>query len=399
MREEFKVVQYERKSGPKYNLDFLNLESAKKVQSFHASFPVYKETPLVELKHTAKSMGLGNIYIKDESYRFGLNAFKVLGGSYAIGNYLAKRLGKSITEMPYEKLVSGEIKRELGDITFVTATDGNHGRGVAWTAKQLRQKSVVYMPKGSAEERLMNIRAEGADASITDLNYDEAVRLANSQAEQKGWVMVQDTAWEGYEDIPGWIMQGYGTMGYEAYMQLPEKPTHIFLQAGVGSMAGAVAGFFASVYGGDRPIITIVEPNKADCIYKTAEAADGKLHFVTGDMDTIMAGLACGEPCSIGWNVLRDYADNFISCPDYAAAQGMRVLGNPEPGDTKVVSGESGASAFGCIAEIMRDKTLVELKNKLKLDENSKVLFFSTEGDTDKENYKSIVWDGAYQRN
>ena len=399
MREEFKAVQYERKSGPKYNLDFLNLESAKKVQSFHASFPVYKETPLVELKHTAKSMGLGNIYIKDESYRFGLNAFKVLGGSYAIGNYLAKRLGKSITEMPYEKLVSGEIKRELGDITFVTATDGNHGRGVAWTAKQLQQKSVVYMPKGSAEERLMNIRAEGADASITDLNYDEAVRLANSQAEQKGWVMVQDTAWEGYEDIPGWIMQGYGTMGYEAYMQLPEKPTHIFLQAGVGSMAGAVAGFFSSVYGGDRPIITIVEPNKADCIYKTAEAADGKLHFVTGDMDTIMAGLACGEPCSIGWNVLRDYADNFISCPDYAAAQGMRVLGNPEAGDTKVVSGESGASAFGCIAEIMRDKTLVELKNKLKLDENSKVLFFSTEGDTDKENYKSIVWDGAYQRN
>ena len=399
MREEFKVVQYERKSGPKYNLDFLNLESAKKVQSFHASFPVYKETPLVELKHTAKSMGLGNIYIKDESYRFGLNAFKVLGGSYAIGNYLAKRLGKSITEMPYEKLVSGEIKRELGDITFVTATDGNHGRGVAWTAKQLQQKSVVYMPKGSAEERLMNIRAEGADASITDLNYDEAVRLANSQAEQKGWVMVQDTAWEGYEDIPSWIMQGYGTMGYEAYMQLPEKPTHIFLQAGVGSMAGAVAGFFASVYGGERPIITIVEPNKADCIYKTAEAADGKLHFVTGDMDTIMAGLACGEPCSIGWNVLRDYADNFISCPDYAAAQGMRVLGNPEAGDTKVVSGESGASAFGCIAEIMRDKTLVELKNKLKLDENSKVLFFSTEGDTDKENYKSIVWDGAYQRN
>lgn len=399
MREEFKVVQYERKSGPKYNLDFLNLESAKKVQSFHASFPVYKETPLVELKHTAKSMGLGNIYIKDESYRFGLNAFKVLGGSYAIGNYLAKRLGKSITEMPYEKLVSGEIKRELGDITFVTATDGNHGRGVAWTAKQLQQKSVVYMPKGSAEERLMNIRAEGADASITDLNYDEAVRLANSQAEQKGWVMVQDTAWEGYEDIPGWIMQGYGTMGYEAYMQLPEKPTHIFLQAGVGSMAGAVAGFFASVYGEERPIITIVEPNKADCIYKTAEAADGKLHFVTGDMDTIMAGLACGEPCSIGWNVLRDYADNFISCPDYAAAQGMRALGNPEAGDTKVVSGESGASAFGCIAEIMRDKALAELKNKLKLDENSKVLFFSTEGDTDKENYKSIVWDGAYPRN
>lgn len=398
MREEFKVVQYERKAGPKFNLNFLNLESAKKVRSFHASFPVYRETPLVELKNTAKAMGLGSIYVKDESYRFGLNAFKVLGGSYAIGNYLAKRLGKSITEMPYDKLISDEVKKELGDITFVTATDGNHGRGVAWTAKQLQQKSVVYMPKGSAEERLMNIRAEGADASITDLNYDEAVRLANTQADQKGWVMVQDTAWEGYEDIPRWIMQGYGTMGYEAYTQLPEKPTHIFLQAGVGSMAGAVAGFFAAAYGEDRPIITVVEPNKADCIFRTAEAADGALHFVTGDMDTIMAGLACGEPCSIGWNVLRDYADNFISCPDYAAAQGMRLLGNPENGDTKVISGESGASAFGCVAEIMRDPSLGGLKKKLKLDENSKVLFFSTEGDTDKENYRSIVWDGAYPR-
>lgn len=398
MREEFKVVQYERKAGPKFNLNFLNLESAKKVRSFHASFPVYRETPLVELKNTAKAMGLGSIYVKDESYRFGLNAFKVLGGSYAIGNYLVKRLGKSITEMPYDKLISEEVRKELGDITFVTATDGNHGRGVAWTAKQLQQNSVVYMPKGSAEERLMNIRAEGADASITDLNYDEAVRLANTQADQKGWVMVQDTAWEGYEDIPGWIMQGYGTMGYEAYTQLPEKPTHIFLQAGVGSMAGAVAGFFASAYGEDRPIITIVEPNKADCIFKTAEAADGTLHFVTGDMDTIMAGLACGEPCSIGWNVLRDYADNFISCPDYTAAQGMRLLGNPEAGDAKVISGESGASAFGCVAEIMRDPSLAELRTKLKLDENSRVLFFSTEGDTDKENYKSIVWDGAYPR-
>ena len=396
MREEFKVVQYERKSGPKYNLDFLNLESAKKVQSFHASFPVYKETPLVELKHTAKSMGLGNIYIKDESYRFGLNAFKVLGGSYAIGNYLAKRLGKSITEMPYEKLVSGEIKRELGDITFVTATDGNHGRGVAWTAKQLQQKSVVYMPKGSAEERLMNIRAEGADASITDLNYDEAVRLANSQAEQKGWVMVQDTAWEGYEDIPGWIMQGYGTMGYEAYMQLPEKPTHIFLQAGVGSMAGAVAGFFASVYGGDRPIITIVEPNKADCIYKTAEAADGKLHFVTGDMDTIMAGLACGEPNILSWDILRNHVSAFVSCPDWVSARGMRMLGVPVKGDPTVISGESGAVGMGLIAALMETDEYQDLREAIGLDRFSQVLLFSTEGNTDPMKFRKVLWDGEY---
>lgn len=396
MKEELKLVQYERKPGEKCSLDFMSLENAKKVQRFHASFPMYRETPLTERKKTAEALGLGTVYIKDESYRFGLNAFKVLGGSYAIGSYLAGKLGKTIDKMPYEKLVSEKTKKELGDITFVTATDGNHGRGVAWTAGRLRQKAVVYMPKGSAKERLNNILAEGADAAITDLNYDEAVRLANRQAEEKGWVMVQDTAWEGYEDIPEWIMQGYGTMGYEAYTQLPEKPTHIFLQAGVGSMAGAIAGFFSSVYGEGRPIITVVEPNRADCVFRTAEAADGKLHFVTGEMNTIMAGLACGEPCSIGWKVLRDYADNFISCPDYMAAQGMRILASPVKGDPQIVSGESGAAAFGCVAQIMRGPRYADVREKLGLNRDSRVLFFNTEGDTDRENYRSIVWDGAY---
>ncbi len=398
MKEELKLVQYQRNPGEKYDLDFISLENAKKVQRFHASFPMYRETPLTELRETAEELGLGTIYIKDESYRFGLNAFKVLGGSYAIGSYLAGRLGKTIEELSYEELISEQTKKALGEITFVTATDGNHGRGVAWTASKLRQKAVVYMPKGSARERLANILAEGADAAITDLNYDEAVRLANRQAEEKGWVMVQDTAWEGYEDIPEWIMQGYGTMGYEAYTQLPEKPTHIFLQAGVGSMAGAVAGFFASVYGEERPLITIVEPSQADCLFRTAEAADGKLHFVTGQMCTIMAGLACGEPCSIGWNVLKDYADYFISCPDYMAAQGMRILAGPAKGDPRIISGESGAAAFGCVTEIMRDSNYADIREKLKLNEDSRVLFFSTEGDTDKENYRSIVWDGAYAK-
>lgn len=396
MKEEFKLVQLEHLPNQKYNIDFLGLEEAKRVQGFHASFPVYQKTPLAILNNTAGELGLGGIYVKDESYRFGLNAFKVLGGSFAIGNYMAEKLGMDIRELPYDRMISQEIKEKLGELTFVTATDGNHGRGVAWTANQLKQKAVVYMPKGSAKERLDNIRAEGADASITDYNYDEAVRLANSQAEKNGWIMVQDTAWEGYEDIPTWIMQGYGTMGYEVYEQLPEKPTHIFLQAGVGSMAGAITGLMANIYGEDRPIITIVEPNKADCLFRTAEADDGKLHFVTGDMDTIMAGLACGEPCSIGWNVLKSYADNFISCPDYTAAKGMRILGNPAGSDTKVVSGESGAAAFGCVAEIMSNPDLSAMKDKLKLNGESRVLFFNTEGDTDRENYKAVVWDGKY---
>ena len=397
MTKDFQMV-HKTHADKKCSLDFLSRSVEENVRAYHRSFPVYKETPLACLKETAKALGVSSIYVKDESYRFGLNAFKVLGGSYAMGHYLADKLGIDMKEVTYEKLTSEETRKALGDITFVTATDGNHGRGVAWTANQLRQHSVVYMPEGSAEERLMNIRAEGAEASITDLNYDDAVRLANRNAEEKGWVMVQDTAWEGYEDIPRWIMQGYGTMGLEAYEQLPEKPTHIFLQAGVGSLAGAITGLFSSLYGDEKPIIGIVEPDQADCLFRTAKADAGKLHPVTGHMRTIMAGLACGEPCSIGWQVLSDYADFFISCPDYAAAQGMRILGNPMGKDQKVVSGESGAAAFGAVSEILRNPELKELKEALKLNENSRILFFSTEGDTDKENYRRIVWDGLYAK-
>ena len=400
MKECFKAVSLNHEEGQAlYDVKRFGLENAKKVNAFHRSFPEYSVTPLANLNHFAEQVGLKSIHVKDESYRFNLNAFKVLGGSYAIGNYIAKKLGMDISELPYEKMTSEEIKEKLGEVTFVTATDGNHGRGVAWTANRLGQKSVVYMPKGSAKERLDNIKALGSDASITDLNYDDAVRLANEGAEKYGWVMVQDTAWEGYEDIPGWIMEGYTTMAYEAVQQLgEEKPTHVFLQAGVGAMSGGVTGFLADYYGDkDRPIITIVEPNKADCIYRTAEANDGKLHFVTGDMDSIMAGLCCGEPCTIGWNVLKDHADHFVSIPDYCAAKGMRILGNPLPGDDKVISGESGAATFGFVAELMTNPSLDWLRKKLQIDENSRILCFSTEGDTDKENYRRIVWDGLYQ--
>lgn len=398
IEKDFGLVSRPRKTQGKSDISFLNRDEAEKAIQFHRSFPQYKETPLVNLAGLAKELGLGNIFLKDESYRFGLNAFKVLGGSYAIGRYIAGKLGEDISKFPFDRMTSDEIRAKVGELTFVTATDGNHGRGVAWTANRLKQKAIVYMPKGSAQERLENIRAEGAEASITEFNYDEAVRIANERAQQPNCVMVQDTAWEGYTDIPTWIMQGYMTMGYEAYSQLgSEKPTHIFLQAGVGSMAGAMQGLFANLYGEDRPIVTVVEPNKANCVFRTAQADDGKLHFVTGQMDTIMAGLACGEPCTIGWEVLRDYCDNFVSCPDYAAAKGMRILSSPVGGDTRVISGESGASTLGCVAEIMTNPALRSIREQLKLDENSRALFISTEGDTDRKNYLDIVWDGKYE--
>lgn len=378
-------------------IEFLSREEVSKAKNFHESFSEYDKTPLVELDNLAKRVGLKGIYLKDESYRFGLNAFKVLGGSFAMGRYLADKLGEDIKDLPYEKLTSDEVREKLGDITFVTATDGNHGRGVAWTANKLKQKSVVYMPKGSSLQRLNNIKAEGADASITDLNYDDAVRLAAKYADEHNGLMVQDTAWEGYEKIPAWIMQGYGTMALEALDQLNAikviKPTHIFVQAGVGSLAGAVQGFFASEFGEECPKTVIVESNLADCFYKSAIADDGEARFVGGDMQTIMAGLACGEPNTIGWEVLKNHSTAFVSCPDWVSAKGMRILGNPLKGDEKVTSGESGAVTTGLLYEIMTNEDYKDLKEALELNENSRVLLFSTEGDTDPEKYREIVWN------
>ncbi|SMC56618.1 diaminopropionate ammonia-lyase [Sporomusa malonica] len=384
----------------KVSIDFLSCQEISKVRQFHKSFPEYSATPLRQLNDLAAYLGVAGMYVKDESYRFGLNAFKVLGGSFAMAKYLAKRLRRDISQLGYERLTSDEVRKELGEITFTTATDGNHGRGVAWTANRLKQKSVVYMPKGSSLTRLENIRAEGAEASITDLNYDDAVRLATENAKKYGWVVVQDTAWKGYEEIPTWIMQGYGTMALEALEQLKavgvEKPTHVFVQAGVGSLAGAVQGFFASACESDRPVTVIVESDQADCLYKSALANDGEPRIVNGDLATIMAGLACGEPNTIAWNVLRDYSNMFASCPDWVAAKGMRILGNPLGIDARVISGESGAVTAGLVAELMTNPDMAEAKAKLGLNEKSRILLFSTEGDTDPVKYRGITWNGEY---
>lgn len=400
-REILWQVNDKRKAYPTgASVEFLSELEISQVLRFHRSFANYAPTPLRRLSHLAAYLGVTDVFVKDESFRFGLNAFKVLGGSYAIGKYLAGRLGIDIQELSFEKLRSPELKKKLGDITFTTATDGNHGRGVAWAAQQLGQKAVIYMPKGSSQTRLENILATGAEASITEFNYDDAVRLAAEMAQKHGWVMVQDTAWPGYEAIPKWIMQGYATMAAESVAQLQclmvDKPTHIFLQAGVGSLAGAMQGYFTAVFGQERPVSAIVEPHAANCIYKSALNPEGMLQVVSGELNTIMAGLACGEPNTIAWDILRDYSDMMISCPDEVAARGMRILGNPLADDPRVVSGESGAVTLGIVSLLCQDRDLQQVKSKLGLNESSKILVFNTEGDTDPENYRRIVWDGAF---
>jgi diaminopropionate ammonia-lyase len=382
---------------------FLSEEEVRAARKFHTTIKGYEATPLVSLDNLANELGVHKIYVKDESYRFGLNAFKGLGVTYALANLLCERLNVNINDVSFEYFKLPEVQEKIKDMVFVTATDGNHGRALAWSAAQWGCKSIVYMPKGSSLRRLQYIKDAGADASITDVNYDDAVRLARKKAEEIGGFVVQDTAWEGYEEIPNWISQGYTTMAAEALDQMKLdgiiKPTHIFLQAGVGSFAGGMLGYFANVYKDQLPITIIIEPENAACIYKSALADDEKPHAVTGDLNTIMAGLACGEPNTVTWEILRDFAKAYVSCPDYVAAKGMRVLANPVGNDQKVVSGESGAVGLGLVTLLLEREELKELKNKLKLDENSVIICFSTEGDTDPEHYKKVVhyyWKSVY---
>ena len=399
---DFVLNSNRKQPGTGADLAILSPVETEKARSYHQGFAEYAPTPLVALPRLADYLGIGRLFVKDESHRFGLNAFKVLGASYAIGRYLASCLGRDIGDLSHDVLRSEAVRKQLGDITFTTATDGNHGRAVAWAAQQIGQKAVIYMPKGSDPVRLENIRAHGAEATITDLNYDDAVRLSEKMAAEHGWVIIQDTAWPGYEDIPTWIMQGYATLALEALEQMRQQgtdaPTHVFLQAGVGSFAGGVLGFLATALPEQTPLVTIVEPKQANCIYTSAKIGDGSPHAVTGDLNTLMAGLACGEPNTISWELLRDYAAAYVSCPDYLAATGMRVLATPLKGDPVVISGESGAVTTGLLHLLMESEAdnAVALRQQLGLGRDSVVLLVSTEGNTSPRAFRDAVWYGEY---
>ncbi|MHA1476818.1 MAG: diaminopropionate ammonia-lyase [Promethearchaeota archaeon] len=387
-------------SSEKTSTEFMSQITFSRVRKFHQKIPNYQPTPLLSLNNLANRINVKKLWVKDESYRFGLNAFKVLGGSYAIVFYLSRKLGIKISELSFKLLKSLEYKEKIGAITFVTATDGNHGRGVAWAARELDQKAVVFMPKGSSKFRVDNIKKENADVIVTDEYYDETVKMAADFAAENNGVLIQDTAWEGNLEIPTWIMQGYSTLIDEVIEQLKmqgeSNPTHVFLQAGVGSLAAAIQGYLTIKFGDDRPLTVIIEPHNAACLYKSAKIGDTKPHSVKGTLSTIMAGLACGKPNVIAWKVLRDYADFFTSCSDIIAAKGMRILGNPLLNDPKIISGESGAVSLGLLVEILENDLYSDLKEKMNLSEESQILVFSTEGDTDPDHYRKVVWDGKY---
>ncbi len=382
-------------SGPP---DFLSPEATANVRRVHQELACYQPTPLVRLDGMAKALGVRAVFVKDESRRFGLKAFKGLGGLYAVACAVCRELGLDLERVSFSDLQDPKLRERVEKLAFVTATDGNHGKGVAWAASQLGCKAYVYMPRGSSELRAKAIRdAGGTRVEILDLSYDGAVRYAAGMAEENGWHLIQDTSWDGYEEIPRRIIQGYTTMAAEAAGQLAaqgfDRPSHVFLQAGVGAMAGGVLGFLLHRWRERPPVFSIVEPENAACVYRSAAAVDGAPHPAAGSGVTIMAGLNCGEPCTIAWPILRDFADWYFTCPDWAAAYGMRLLGAPEPGDAQVISGESGAVTTGLL-NLLRRRDCSGLAEKMGLDENAVVLLFNTEGDTDPVQYRQIVHEG-----
>lgn len=365
---------------------------AQSALRFHSTIPEYETTPLINLEKLAESLGVSNIWIKDESQRFGLKAFKVLGASYAVAKYFNKYFGANEGNITFSLFDNPEIRKHLKNFTLATATDGNHGRGVAWMAQRLGCKCSVYMPKDTTQSRFENIKSHGADVKIINGSYDEAVTLAKENSEKYGWLLIQDTSWDGYDKIPLWITQGYMTLMEEIFSQLKnEKPTHIFVQCGVGSLPAAISAYCAEKFKDTKPLFTVVEPLDAACVYESA--MENKIVSLQNEMKTIMAGLACGTPSLIAWDILKSSADYFLKCSDELTIKGMQILGRGEFGDTKIISGESGAVTTGLIYYLLANSKNKKLAEQLKINKNSKILLISTEGDTDPIMYKKIVGD------
>jgi diaminopropionate ammonia-lyase len=351
-------------------------------------WPGYGPTPLVRLPGLARAAGIGELFYKDEGGRFGLGSFKALGGAYAVYRLLARMIAEKSggAEPSVDDLLSGRHRAMTRDITVASATDGNHGRSVAWGAKLFGCRCVIYIHATVSEGRRAAIAAYGAEVVRIKGNYDDSVHQCAADAAKKGWHVVSDTAYEGYWQIPCDVMQGYAVMAEEIVRELRDPPTHVFLQGGVGGLAAAVVSRFWQVWGARRPRAVVVEPIRADCLYQSGKA--GRPTKTTGDLDTLMAGLAAGEVSLAAWEVLKNGAAAFMIVPDDTAIQAMRLLAEGVDGDPRVVGGEAGAGGLaGLLAAAVND----DARRAFGLAASSRVLTIGSEGDTDPALYRQLV--------
>ncbi|PTM93610.1 diaminopropionate ammonia-lyase [Mycoplana dimorpha] len=365
----------------------LGREAAAEVER-HLSFrDNHAQTPLVALPGLAERLGIGAIHVKDEGHRLGLGSFKALGGAYAVIRLVLEEAGRRLGRaVDIAELSTPEVRAVAQGMTVACATDGNHGRSVAQGAQLVGARAAIFVHSGVSDERVAAIARFGADMVRVEGTYDDSVREAARVAAEKGWTIVSDTSWPGYERIPSLVMQGYTALVREALRDLPEPPTHVFVQAGVGGIAAAVAGHLALEFGPARPVFTVVDPARAACLFESARA--GRPVTVAHGEPTVMAMLECYEPSLVAWRILSRVADAFMTVDEADAVAAMRQLADPLSGDPAVVAGESGGVG---LAGLMRAAADPAIRAALGLDSRSRVFLINTEGATDPGKYEEIV--------
>jgi len=366
--------------------EMLSVDAATEVARYLTYRADHKITPLHSLPGLAAELGVGAIAVKDEGLRLGLGSFKALGGAYAVIKLVleeaSRRLGRPVD---YAEMLSNEIREIAGTFTVACATDGNHGRSVAQGAQLIGARSAVFVHSGVSEGRRTAITAFGASVIPVDGSYDDSVAYAAEVATARGWYIVSDTSWPGYERVPGLVMQGYTAMVQEILQQLPEQPTHVFLQAGVGGFAAAVAGHM-SLASSTHPAFIVVDPARAACLLESARA--GQPVKIAHREPTVMAMLECYEPSLVAWRILSRIATAFMTVEEDDAIWAMKRLANPTLGDPAIVAGESGGAGLAGLAVALSD---AGARLKLGLGAASRVLLINTEGATDPALYETLV--------
>ncbi|WP_421782713.1 diaminopropionate ammonia-lyase [Kiloniella litopenaei] len=386
------------------DLDYiLSKESCQKALNEITSWPEYKVSPLTSLPGLAKQLNLVDVSFKDESKRFNLGSFKALGGAYAVLKFLKTFIEqKDDITVDTDDLRKGLYKNITSTLTVTTATDGNHGRSVAWGAQIFGCKAIIYVPASCSPSRIEAIKEHGAKVIQTSLDYDETVRHCVKEAEENHYQIISDTSWEDYHEVPAQIMQGYSIIAEEAlkeYFTRPFRqaipPSHIFIQAGVGGLAAAIAGYFWAHLGERRPKIVIVEPENAACLYATA--AEGTLTKARGDKETgnvhtIMAGLDCGETSPIAWQILSRSADFFMTIPDAITGPTMKLIAASPFNDPVLEAGESSVAG---LAALIMTATHEDTREILGLSPDSRILLINSEGIMDQSLFQKMVMENG----
>lgn len=365
----------------------LGVAAADEVERFLSHRDNHEPTPLHALPGLARELGLHSLHVKDEGHRLGLGSFKALGGAYAVIRLVleeaARRLGRPVD---VDELAEPAVRAVAATMCFACATDGNHGRSVAQGAQLVGATAAIFVHGGVSEGRIAAIARFGARMMRVSGTYDDSIVEAARVSEANGWTVVSDTSWPGYERIPALVMQGYTAMLREALRALPAPPTHVFVQAGVGGVAAAVAGHLALALPEARPVFTVVDPARAACIFEAART--GQPRKIAHGEPTVMAMLECYDPSPLAWRVLARAADAFMTVEDEDAVAVMNRLARPAAGDPAIVAGESGGAGLAGLIRVVAEPTG---KAALGLDASSRVLVFNTEGATDPERYRELV--------